>query len=378
MLVRTATIVTAMALPIALPVATASAQFTPLGFGPGNGTYSHATSVSDDGRFVGGHTESGNGLTPLIWNETGYTLLAVPTGFDGAYINDISADGSQAVAISLGPNGFRGVHWNSAGVATVMPTPTGPGMMSSINTINADGSVMGGFTNQTFFPNLESDAWSYNNGTQTNHGDIPGGLRGASFTGVTNDGSTFVGYADDGQQRAIRYTSDGFDVLGTVAGGSGAGFAVNIGAYGGTIVGNLDVDGSTHASYWTPDGTAHLIDTPDAFDGGSASATSADGSIIIGSWYNGFADDLTSTAFIWTALDGARALADVLRDDYGYDLDGWTLNLATDITPDGRTIVGEGVNPQGYLEAFKFTVPAPSGVAVLGAGALLFTRRRRV
>lgn len=36
----------------------------------------------------------------------------------------------------------------------------------------------------------------------------------------------------------------------------------------------------------------------------------------------------------------------------GLDLNGWTLQVLTDITADGRAIVGYGVNPGGKTEAF--------------------------
>ncbi len=375
----TATTKTAAALVLAAATpALAAPTFTALGFADGAGTYSHATSVSDDGRFVGGHSEGGAGLIPLIWDGTSANPLAVPDGFIGAYVNDISGDGTHAVAITLGPDGFRGIHWDASGIPTVMPTPSLPGASSAIVAINADGSVMSGFTEQVFFPSVESDAWTSQGGTQANHGDLAGGARDASLTGVTNDGTTFVGYADDGMRRAVRYTNaGGFEVLGTVAGGSGAGFAVNIGAQGGTIVGNLEFGGVETPAYWDTDGTAHLIGLPGSFDGGSANACSADGGIIVGAWYSGFADELSSTAFLWTAADGARPMIDVLTDDYGLDLDGWTLNVATDITPDGNTIVGVGLNPDGVLEAFKVTVPAPGVPALLGLGSLAAARRRR-
>lgn len=356
----------------------AESQFTPLGFAAGDGTYSHATSVSDDGSRVGGMSAGPKGLEPLIWDGLSPQALALPTGFTaGAYINDISGDGQHAVAISLAPEGFRGVYWDASGTPTVMPTPTGPGAMSAIVTINYDGSAMGGFNNQTFFPELTGDAWSSNAGTQTNHGDIPGGVNDASLIGVTNDGSTFVGYGNDGIRRPVKLTQSGFEVLPTVAGGSGVGIANNIGVDGGTIVGELELGGVMVPAYWDASGTPHTIEVPAGQTNGLAAATSADGSIIIGSWNTGIPDEFNSTAFIWDATNGARSLIDALENEYGYDLSGWSLHFATDITPDGRTIVGQGINPDGNLEAFKVVIPAPSsallGVSVLG----LMSRRRR-
>ena len=49
-----------------------------------------------------------------------------------------------------------------------------------------------------------------------------------------------------------------------------------------------------------------------------------------------------------------RRLEDVLVDDHnlGAALAGWTLTSATDISDDGLTIVGDGINPQGMHEGW--------------------------
>src|SRR5262249_29619862 len=48
----------------------------------------------------------------------------------------------------------------------------------------------------------------------------------------------------------------------------------------------------------------------------------------------------------------------------GHDLTGWTLNLASAISADGRTIVGLGRNPAGQLEAWVARLGPASGPAV--------------
>jgi hypothetical protein len=85
-------------------------------------------------------------------------------------------------------------------------------------------------------------------------------------------------------------------------------------------------------------------------------------------------------AFVWDEPNGLRALAEVLVDDYGIDLTGWTLTSARGISADGRTIVGFGTNPDGFTEAWAFyAVPEPAQalLAATGALALLAAGRRR-
>jgi hypothetical protein len=54
-----------------------------------------------------------------------------------------------------------------------------------------------------------------------------------------------------------------------------------------------------------------------------------------------------------------QSLKDVLVNDYGLDLTGWTLISAQGISDDGRTIAGHGFNPDGYREAWVATIPEP-------------------
>ena len=51
-----------------------------------------------------------------------------------------------------------------------------------------------------------------------------------------------------------------------------------------------------------------------------------------------------------------RAIQDVLENDYGLDLTGWTLTDAHDISEDGTVIVGAGINPNGDIEAWRAVI----------------------
>jgi len=77
----------------------------------------------------------------------------------------------------------------------------------------------------------------------------------------------------------------------------------------------------------------------------------------------------------------------VLTSDYGLgaSVTGWQLQGATAMSPDGRSIVGYGVNPSGAAEAWLVRLDVaepdlgwllPLGTAALVAGSALSKRRR--
>jgi probable HAF family extracellular repeat protein len=79
--------------------------------------------------------------------------------------------------------------------------------------------------------------------------------------------------------------------------------------------------------------------------------TSADGSVVVG--------ETNAGAFIWDAIHGMRSLQDVLVSEFGLNLTGWSLDEARGVSNDGRTIVGNGVNPDGQQEAWIAVLPEP-------------------
>jgi hypothetical protein len=91
---------------------------------------------------------------------------------------------------------------------------------------------------------------------------------------------------------------------------------------------------------------------PGGSTSGEANAASADGSTVVGR--TGLSP---FRAFVWDEPTGMRDLRALLMDDFGLDLIDWELEEAFDISHDGLTIVGDGVNPNGDGEAWIVTVP---------------------
>jgi uncharacterized membrane protein len=105
-----------------------------------------------------------------------------------------------------------------------------------------------------------------------------------------------------------------------------------------------------------------------------AMAVSANGSTIVGFATN-FGPPGSNVAFIWDPVHGLRNLQQVLTSD-GLDLTGWTLTEATGISADGRTIVGEGVDPGGVLNAWIAVVPEPSTALLFTFGLTVLVAKR--
>ena len=355
------------------------AVFTPLGDLPGGSVFSKATGVSDDGRYVAGASVgTAEGFTPLRWDGTTPQPLALPSNFtQGAEVNDISGDGQWVVG--MGPSGpeFEGLRWQPDGTPVVTGTIL-PGW-SSANSVNRNGTVITGFDGLDFFDNSTMFRWTPGGGEQA-LGDLDGGANFSNGTSVSNDGSVIGGYGSDALgHRPVTWTAaGGFQVLPTVPTGTGRGRVIGVSHDGTAAVGEAEVATFFLPARWSG-GTGQLLGTPPiGYTVGNAFGSNADGSKVVGIWRETeFSDELESVAFIWDAVNGARLLEDALLSDYGLSLPGWTLNMVTDITPDGLTFVGYGVNPAGDFEAYKVTVPEPLFAGLTLPAALLMLRARR-
>ncbi|MCL2330070.1 MAG: hypothetical protein FWC56_02085 [Phycisphaerae bacterium] len=293
--------------------------------------------VNYDGSVIIGSDREGY----YRWTATGgkEMLYIEPTGVS-AWVLAFSGDGSTAIGISnIVEHGrtsepFR---WTQAdGIQRLMDTSWG--MDSEPLVVNYDGSVIAGIYPHTVDWGVDGASpqvtwgifrWTSENGTER-FGPLPDGVT-PNLAAISADGSTIIGriYGQD-------YYSDAF--------------------------------------CWTPDDGIQLLgDKPDWALSSSASWVSADGSTIFGYWDDG---ESFVRSFIWDQEHGARDLLDVLKQDYHLDWTGWEQLRVLDISADGNTFVGLGINPAGQQEFWMATISEPSTISLLALASLGLLRRK--
>jgi uncharacterized membrane protein len=212
---------------------------------------------------------------------------------------------------------------------------------------------------------------------------LRGGLGAA--TAVSGDGrSLAVLQVTSGAQNAF-LLRDGVEPvgLGDLPGGSVFTQPTAMSTEAGVIVGYSrsrrgvgGVSGTNEAFIWREEtGIVGLGNFENnGFSQSQAQGVSDDGAIVVGFGTRGFSQD----AAIWINGGPIQRLKVFLLNLGLEEVGGWTLTSATAISPDGRTIVGTGVNPEGFTEGWVVRIPAPgasSGVMLIGAWVA--ARRRR-
>lgn len=357
------------------------ASFQGLGDLHGGTIIGAATAVSADGSTVVGYSSSSNTLAGRFeafrWTAAGgmVGIGDLPGGEFNSYAYAVSADGSAIVGWSASATpGAEAFRWTQAGGMVglghlgVQPSETATSFAQGIS---ADGSVVVGRTTSPTAPifNHEAFRWVDLNGNglvDANEklnsnpgfalGDLsgPGGFKSEAYS-VSADGSVVVGVGIEIGDEAFRWTQAGGMVgLGYLPNpGFLSSRAFGVSADGAAVVGQ-SYPGYTAFRWMSGTGMVALGVLPGATLS-KALAASADGSVVVGDSQG--ASGLQ--AFIWDSTNGIRNLKDVLENDYGLDLTGWTLYSAGGISNDGLTIVGSGQNPGGNYEAFMAHLVLP-------------------
>jgi uncharacterized membrane protein len=334
-----------------------------LGLGPSRGE-SHATDVSDDGRVVTGAMRSASGHSSFgyRWSQGSATLTPLGNlrglGTGSGYA--ISPDGKWVTgsfdAAQYSTPSHEAARWNDA---LELERLEGPAeyQQSLGQGITSSGGVVGWV--QVLSPyRIQAQRWDAN-GRRTPLPDLPSGDDGpfSRAHALSGDGSVVVGVSRSEiphQNVATRWTEAGVENLGSLAEGA-ASWAWDVSADGGVVVGWGDNRSFEREGFrWTaPRGMHSLGDFAGGEHRSEAFAVSADGWFVVGygSTENG------EEAFVWDPRRGMRRLQDVIERVLGLDLAGWQLLRATGITPDGRVIVGDGINPEGFTQAWRAVLP---------------------
>lgn len=342
----------------AWPTNAAAAVFTGLGDLAGGSFHSQAWGLSADGSVVVGQSISASGIEAFRWTPGGgiVALGDLAGGSFESIANDVSADGSVIVGNGFSDSGYEAFRWTAVGGMVGLGDLSGgpyPSFQSFSYGVSDDGSVVVGSGRSAAVGGNEAFRWTDGGGMV--------GLGGFDELArrVSADGSVVVGRSETGLgDEAFRWTAAGGKTfLGDFSGGVFFSEARDVSADGSVVVG-FGVPGvGTEAFRWTAGGGMVGLGYLSGF-GSEAYGVSADGSVVVG---HSAAPD---RAFIWDQTLGMRSLHDVLTTDLGLDLTGWTLVQASDVSADGRTIVGYGINPSGDIEAWVAVIPEPSTVVL--------------
>ena len=360
--------------------------FQALGDLPGGASRSGALSVSPDGgTVVGFGTSAESGIEAFRWSAGG-GLQGIGSLAGGAFDSDaFDASGIGAFIVGSSSSQTSGVNSREAFLwsadtesMTGLGDLAGGGTRSAAYAIAPDGSMVVGSSSSSTTGGGFDQAFRWSEGEgMVALPFLPGAAHNSEAYGVSTDGAVIVGatastFSGANRTESVRWTaSGGIQGLGDLPGGQYNGWANAVSGDGLVIVGasSSEASGSNdvEAFRWTSTtGFGALGDLPGGSYSSEALAASADGD-----WIVGKSEGVdSSTAFLWDADSGLRAVSDILEQD-GVDMTGWQLTAATGISAGGSVICGTGINPQSFEEAWvAILVPEP-GAFLLGVAALL-------
>ncbi len=407
MIHKSAPLFTVLALSALVPAA-ASASFTPLGVVDGL----KVNGISADGSYIVGQYIDLNGdKIAMRWDITGFDPLEdlgeLPTGKIESQAHAASGDGSVVVGDSKveDPNDpskdvKEAFVWED-GVMTGLGFLEDPTVKfeSVATAVSEDGLVVAGRSKVTDPNNAGKsvkEAFIWEDGVMTGLGFLAddGNDYESEALDISGDGFVVVGKAKNTNPNdATKSVKEAFVWEDGVI--AGLGFLqddtskveseATAASYDGTtVVGTSRVDDPNNptkksvkqAFIWEAGvmtGLGFLADAAGPFES-KATGVSADGSVVVGESKTAAGKE----AFIWTAESNEmRSLRDLIEEDLGIDLTGWTLDKPPVLSSDGETMVALAINPDGDVEVFVTYVPEPAGGVYAGIVLLVWLNRRR-
>ncbi len=372
-----ATPATAEAPPRDASIGSASGQprFLALGDLPGGRFDSRATSVSADGRVIVGASvidDAGREAAFRWSSETGMVSIGDLDG--GARLSRalaVSPDGSSIAGTSHSRAGKEAFLWRAdTGMLGLGDLPNGIFSSEGMSVSQAGRFVIG--TSQSIL-GVRTAARAFRWTRETGMVDLglPDTSRAAKAFDLSDDGRTIVGQVTDQKGRPLAHLwtegptdserAPGHETaiftgqsLGDLPGGRSDSVATATNADGSVVVGTGHGPRGTEAFLWTRrNGLRGLGALRGGAHDSRAADVSGDGSQIVGS-----ADsERGTTAFLWTRERGMRTIEAALAAEGAPVPDGWHLEVAHGISRDGHTIVGAGTNPRGDREAWAISWP---------------------
>ena len=276
---------------------------------------------------------------PILWERGGATtsLALLPGGTSGATAYAISDDGRHVVGTA---------HDGGTVSRVVLPPGGGPVIIEEPRRVPVswnvdDGTVIAMTIERGAARDVSNDGVAV--------GELQLGIPQvvevtAGFRWDSGRGSQFVPNDDLGSslpwvQGSAAISADGSTLVGRTFGPPPPGSTVS-GIFERAYVWN----GSPGEETSLPTDGLALIDVPASLSGYSeseATGVSADGSTIVGGYYRDGIRFGSLSPFIWTREGGFQDL-ELLLHTLGVPTDGWELLGATDVSADGKTIIGMG------------------------------------
>ena len=342
-----------------IPVAAVcDVQFVSIGFLEG-GLASELRGVSADGRVAVGQAADEDGVDYLVfWTaETGLVNLEVLEGFVFSRGRACGIDSEENLYIAgygeyIATGTNRAFLWigdleGNEKQTIVLPTFGGQESIARDLRVmaNDDVRVVGYATNST--GKKQAFRWRLSDGDMLNLDEwtpADDANKGSDAWGISKSGGKISGFAQDPAHWAFHFTTANKQGMWNFANGRGRG----ISADGNWVVGGYAGPNSDQAFRWN--WNAGAGSPVQELGEGEAFACSEDGSIVVGKGPQG--------AMIWDGEGGWRSLQNELEEVYGLELADWKLEVAYDISDDGKTIVGMGYHyevPEGWVVRFVET-----------------------
>ncbi len=336
-------------------------SFTGLGDLEGGNVLSAAYGVSTDGSVVVGYSHSSFGLVngdqAFRWTQkTGLEALGeLAGGGTGSVARAVSGDGTIVVGDSFSATGDQAFRWTEGtGMVGIGDLPGGDPFSIAYG-ISADGNVIVGNSSSANSGSLAVEGFrKVGINPIVGIGDLPGSIFFSAAQGASADGSFIAGYGTStasgaSSSEAFRWSAGTGPVgIGDLPGGGFGSNAFAISADGSVVVGIGVSSAGVVAFRWTDpasggNGMQSIGDLPEGSVFSRANGVSADGTVVVGQSVgaNGM------EGFVWIQGEGIFAVKQLMIDAR-IDMTGWTLEVATAVSGDGKTVVGYGPHDGSY------------------------------